>query len=73
MSTIIGGINIGTIDNGSSIITKKTVLISPKASSTSNSGSGFGNTANFMKNFNETSSTNTKRPHIADQNIAEVL
>ncbi|WCK56235.1 spore germination protein [Aneurinibacillus sp. Ricciae_BoGa-3] len=73
MSSFIGGINIGTMDNGSSIITKKSILVSPKATSTSNSGSGFGNTANFMRNFNAVSSTNTKRPHIADQNIAEVV
>jgi hypothetical protein len=70
MSTFIGGINIGTMDNGSSIITKKSVLVSPKNSSASNSGSGFGNTANFMRNFNDASSTNTNRPHFADQNIA---
>jgi spore germination protein PF len=73
MSTFIGGINIGTMDNGSSIITKKSVLVSPKNSSASNSGSGFGNTANFMENFNVVSSTNTDEPHAADQNIASIV
>lgn len=55
---------------GSSVITKKSVLVTPKNASTSNSGSGFGNTANVMRNFNGVSSTNTDRPHVADQNIA---
>jgi hypothetical protein len=70
MSSFIGGINIGTMDNGSSVITKKSVLVTPKNASTSNSGSGFGNTVNVMRNFSGVSSTNTDRPHVADQNIA---
>jgi hypothetical protein len=73
MSSFIGGINIGTMDNGSTIITKKSVLVTPKSSSTSNSGSGSGNTANFMENFNGVSSTNTDEPHAADQNIASIV
>ncbi|MED0708824.1 spore germination protein [Aneurinibacillus aneurinilyticus] len=73
MSSVIGCINIGTMDNGSTIIAKRTALISPKAVSTSNSGSGAANTANFMRNFNAVNSTNTERPHVADQNIASAV
>ncbi|MEZ2658672.1 spore germination protein [Aneurinibacillus aneurinilyticus] len=48
-------------------------LISPKAVSSQNWGSGAVNTANFMRNFNAIHSTNTERPHVADQNIAGVV
>ncbi|WP_047155329.1 spore germination protein [Aneurinibacillus tyrosinisolvens] len=73
MSSIIGAINIGSMDNGSTIITKKSVILSPKSTSTTNDGSGSGNTANFMENFNRFSSTNTNEPHSVDQNIAGIV
>ncbi|WCK55086.1 spore germination protein [Aneurinibacillus sp. Ricciae_BoGa-3] len=73
MPSFIGGIIIGTMDNGATIVAEKTAVFSPKTSSSSNSGSGFGNTADFMKNFNGTSSTNTNRPHVADQNITSAV
>ncbi|WCK56236.1 spore germination protein [Aneurinibacillus sp. Ricciae_BoGa-3] len=73
MSLFVGFLNILTMDHGSFIILEESFIISPKSSSRTNSGSGSGNTANFMENFNAVSSTNTVEPHTADQNIASIV
>ncbi|WP_047155328.1 spore germination protein [Aneurinibacillus tyrosinisolvens] len=70
MSTFVGAINVISMDHGSSIVLEEALIISPKSSARTNGGSGSGNTANIMRNFNRFSLTNTNRPHIADQNIA---
>jgi hypothetical protein len=70
MPSFVRGINIGSMDNGSIVITKNTALISPKSVSSQKWGSGTVNTANSMRNFNAVNSTNIEKPHAADQNIA---
>jgi hypothetical protein len=71
--SFVGFLNIGTMDHGSTILLEESLIFSPKSTSRSNSGSGSGNTANFMENFNGVSSTNTDEPHAADQNIASIV
>ncbi|ERI11376.1 spore germination protein [Aneurinibacillus aneurinilyticus] len=73
MSSFVGFLNILTMDHGSSIVLEESLIISPKSSARTNSGSGSGNTANFMENFNGINSTNTEEPHVADQNIAGIV
>ncbi|WP_152667927.1 spore germination protein [Aneurinibacillus tyrosinisolvens] len=73
MESFVGFLNILTMDHGSSIILEESLIFSPKSTARTNSGSGSGNTANFMENFNRVSSTNTEEAHAADQNIASIV
>ncbi|WP_078408625.1 spore germination protein [Priestia abyssalis] len=68
MPAIVGPVNIG---NAGGIVTFGDVFyISPKETSKSASGSGAGNTGNFIITNNGLSATNTLDPDIADQNNA---
>ncbi|WCK55087.1 spore germination protein [Aneurinibacillus sp. Ricciae_BoGa-3] len=73
MSSVVGFLKILTMDHGASIILDESLIIAPKSSARTNSGSGSGNTAIFMENFNGVSSTNTNESHVADQNITSAV
>jgi hypothetical protein len=72
MPSIVGSINIVSMDHSSVVNLNESVILSPKSTSKSSNGSGTGNTANFMKFINiSPNATNTNEPHISDQNIAD--
>ncbi|ERI11586.1 spore germination protein [Aneurinibacillus aneurinilyticus] len=73
MPSIVGNINIVSVDHSSIINFGDTVILSPKSAAKSFAGSGSFNTADVMKNYNGFNATNTNDSHLADANIAGTL
>jgi spore germination protein PF len=72
MPSIIGALNIGTLDHSAMANFSESLILCPKSTARSSSGSFAGPTAFFMQNFSGFNATNSSDPHISDENISTI-
>jgi hypothetical protein len=73
MPSIVGSINIVSVDHSAIVNFGDAFVLSPKSTSKTFAGSGSFNTAETIKSDNRFNATNTNEPHFADANIAGTL
>ncbi|GEN35461.1 spore germination protein [Aneurinibacillus danicus] len=73
MPSIVGVINIVSVDHSSIINFADAVTLAPKSTSQTFAGAGSFNTADNMKFSSGPSETNTNEIHFSDGNIAGIV
>ncbi|WCK55207.1 spore germination protein [Aneurinibacillus sp. Ricciae_BoGa-3] len=73
MPSIVGAVNIVSVDHSAIVNFGDAFVLSPKSTSKTFAGAGSFNTSETIKLDNRFTATNVNDPHFADANIAGTL